>query len=66
MKDLARLEVKLLPDKKEWAIWNASANDWVREKTGQIDSRAFRHDIQKLLSNIIARSFIADVENKNA
>ncbi|MFH1030970.1 MAG: hypothetical protein V1767_00135 [Chloroflexota bacterium] len=61
IKDLSQLEVKILPNNKDWGIWNANTNDWVKDKTGQIDSRVFQHNIKKLLNSIIASSIIANV-----
>ena len=60
LKDLAHLEAKKLPDNKDWGIWNAKANDWVRDKAGNVDSRIFERNINTLLSCIIAASIIAD------
>lgn len=65
IKDLVHLEVKLLPNNKDWGIWNTNANDWVRDKTRQIDSRVFQRNIKILLKSVIATSIIANVRNKN-
>lgn len=63
VKDLSHLEPKLLPDNQGWGIWNTSTNDWIKDKSGQIDSRVFQHNIQKLLQNVVASSIIAHVKN---
>ena len=56
--DLVHLEMKQLPDSKDWGIWNNNANDWVRDKAGQIDSRVFERNIKEFLSQIIAASLL--------
>jgi hypothetical protein len=56
IKDLTYLEAKQLPNSKDWGIWNTKANDWVRDKADQIDSRVFERNIKSLLSHIIAAS----------
>ena len=66
IEDLASLEIKLLPNNKDWGIWNAKANDWVRDKTGQIDSRVFKRNVKTLLNSVIARTIITDVRNEDA
>jgi hypothetical protein len=63
LKDLSHLEVKLLPNGKEWGIWNINSNDWIRDKSGQIDSRLFQRNIKTLLNSLVAVSIIADARN---
>ena len=60
IKDLVHLEVKLLPNNKDWGIWNTNGNDWVKDKRGQIDSRVFQRNIKTLLSSIIAKSMLSE------
>lgn len=64
--ELAGLEVKLLPNSKHWGIWNAKANDWLRDKTGQTDSRVFQRNIKTLLSSVIAKSIADNVGNRDS
>jgi hypothetical protein len=60
LNDLPGLKAKQLPNSKDWGIWNAKANDWVRDKAGNVDSRIFERNINTLLSCIIAASIVAD------
>jgi len=62
--DISYLEAKLLPNSKDWGIWNINTNDWIKDKSGQIDSRAFQRNIRTLLDNIIAKSLITYEGNK--
>lgn len=64
LSDIVHLETKVMTDGKEWGIWNNSTKDWVRDKTGKIDSRAFERNIKTLLNIVIAESIIANATNK--
>lgn len=60
--DLAHLSVQRLPDNKGWAIWNDNATDYVKDKSGHIDGRAFKRDADELLNCIIATSLINEAQ----
>lgn len=59
--DLTHLKPKQLPNSNDWGIWNGRANDWVRDKTGQIDSRIFQHNINELLNCVVAASIVTSM-----
>ena len=64
IKDLPYLEVKLLPNGKDWGIWNINNSDWIRDKNGQIDSRLFQRNIKTLLNSVTAESIIANAKKQ--
>lgn len=57
-KDIQSLQVRRVSDGKEWGIWNKNTNDWVRDKTGLIDSRLFQRNAKEFLNQIVAESLL--------
>ncbi len=60
--DIPKLEARLLPDNRSWGIWNNNTNDWVKDKSGQIDSRMFKSNIHEFLKCVITASIIASAK----
>jgi len=66
VQELPYLQVKLLsPNGKEWGIWNSKHNDWIKDKSGQIDSRLFQRNIKTLLNSLTAKSILYGGELKH-
>ena len=67
IEELLYLEAKLVSSGgKDWGIWNTKRNDWIRDKSGQIDSRLFKRNIKALLNSLTAKSIIASPSSSPA
>jgi hypothetical protein len=66
IEELDKLEARLLAESKDWGIWNDGTGDWVRDKAGKVDSRAFKRNIKTLINIVIAESIISNAKNSQS
>ena len=66
MKDITALEIKSVPNDKGFGIWNKNKNDWIRDNSGNIDSRLFLRNLQTFKDCIIVYSILGYIPKQTS
>jgi hypothetical protein len=56
--DIGFLYIKQLPDSQDWGIFNWQESDWIRDKAGNIMSRALKRNAEEFRRLVVAESLL--------